>query len=198
MLLLEDIPYREIRFAGTATDSFGKELGEQCCMLGTFSKIITPGMRIGWICVRNKELKAKLLNYKSTADLHTNIFSQMVLAQYLADNDVDEHIAKIKELYKAKSDFMVACLNKYLPEGCELTPTEGGMFLWVTLPNNLSALQLYYKALEKGVAICPGDPFYEYKRNVSSFRVNYSNSTDEAIEKGVKILGEACAEMMQA
>ena len=133
VLLLEDNPYRELRFAGTATDSFGKELGEQCCMLGTFSKIVTPGMRIGWICVRNKELRAK-----------------------------------------------------------------GGMFLWVTLPNDLSAVELYRKALDKGVAICPGDPFYEYKRNVSSFRVNYSNSTDEAIEKGIKILGEACEELLNA
>ena len=198
VLLLEDNPYRELRFAGTATDSFGKELGEQCCMLGTFSKIITPGMRIGWICVRNKELRAKLLGYKATADLHTNIFSQMVLAQYLADNDVDEHIEKTKVLYKAKAEFMVQCLKKYLPAGCELTPTEGGMFLWVTLPNDLSAVELYRKALDKGVAICPGDPFYEYKRNVSSFRVNYSNSTDEAIEKGIKILGEACEELLNA
>ena len=196
ILLLEDNPYRELRFAGKATDSFGKELGEQCCMLGTFSKIVTPGMRIGWICVRNKELKEKLLAYKATADLHTSIFSQMVLAQYLADNDVDEHIAKTKVLYKAKSDLMVDCLKKYLPAGCELTPTEGGMFLWVTLPNGLSAVELYRKALDKGVAICPGDPFYETERNVSSFRVNYSNSTDEAIEKGIKILAEACEELI--
>ena len=198
IILLEDNPYRELRFAGTATDSFGADLGEQCCMLGTFSKIVTPGMRIGWICVRNPELRAKLLSYKATADLHTNIFSQMVLAQYLADNDVDEHIEKTKVLYKAKSDLMVACLKKYLPEGCELTPTEGGMFLWVTLPNGLSSLALYRKALERGVAICPGDPFYEYKRDVSSFRINYSNSTDEAIEKGIKILGEACTELLNA
>ena len=196
VLLLEDNPYRELRFAGTATDSFGAELGEQCCMLGTFSKIVTPGMRIGWICVRNPELRAKLLAYKSTADLHTNIFCQMVLAQYLADNDVDEHIEKTKVLYKAKSDLMVACLKKYLPEGCEMTPTEGGMFLWVTLPNGLSAVDLYRRTLERGIAICPGDPFYETKRNVSSFRINYSNSTDEAIEKGIKILGEVCAEML--
>ena len=196
ILLLEDNPYRELRFAGKATDSFGKELGEQCCMLGTFSKIVTPGMRIGWICVRNKELKEKLLAYKATADLHTSIFSQMVLAQYLADNDVDEHIAKTKLLYKAKSDLMVECLKKYLPAGCELTPTEGGMFLWVTLPNGLPAVELYRKALDKGVAICPGDPFYEVERNVSSFRVNYSNSTDEAIEKGIKILAEACEELI--
>ena len=97
ILLIEDNPYRELRFAGEATDSFGKELGEQCCMLGTFSKIVAPGMRIGWVCVRNKELKAKLLSYKSTADLHTNIFSQLVLAQYLQDNDVDAHIEKTKE-----------------------------------------------------------------------------------------------------
>ena len=198
ILLLEDNPYRELRFAGTATNSFGAELGEQCCMLGTFSKIVTPGMRIGWICVRNPELRAKLLGYKATADLHTNIFSQMVLAQYLADNDVDEHIEKTKVLYKAKSDLMVECLKKYLPEGCKLTPTEGGMFLWVTLPNGLTAIDLYRKALERGVAICPGDPFYEIKRNVSSFRVNYSNSSDEIIEKGIKILGEVCAEMLNA
>ena len=198
VLLLEDNPYRELRFAGTATNSFGAELGEQCCMLGTFSKIVTPGMRIGWICVRNKELREKLLGYKATADLHTNIFSQMVLAQYLADNDVDEHIEKTKVLYKAKSDLMVECLKKYLPEGCELTPTEGGMFLWVTLPKGLSSIDLYRKALARGVAICPGDPFYETQRNVSSFRINYSNSTDEAIETGIRILGEVCAEMLKA
>lgn len=84
IVVLEDNPYRELRFSGTATDSFGKELGEQCCMLGTFSKIVAPGMRIGWVCVRNKELREKLLSYKATADLHTNIFSQLVLAQYLA------------------------------------------------------------------------------------------------------------------
>ena len=93
---------------------------------------------------------------------------------------------------------MVECLKKYLPEGCELTPTEGGMFLWVTMPEGISAVELYRKALDKGVAICPGDPFYETKRNVSSFRVNYSNSSDEAIEKGIRILGEACAELLNA
>ena len=198
IMLLEDNPYRELRFAGTATPSFGKELGDQCCMLGTFSKIVTPGMRIGWVCVRNKALRAKLLGYKATADLHTNIFSQMVLAQYLADNDVDAHIEKTKVLYKQKADLMVECMKKYLPEGVEVTPTEGGMFLWVTLPGGLSAVELYRKALSRGVAICPGDPFYEKQRNVSTFRVNYSNSSDEVIDKGIRILGEACRELLEA
>ncbi len=197
VLVLEDNPYRELRFAGTAAESFGAALGEQCCMLGTFSKIITPGMRIGWICVRHKELREKLLNYKATADLHTNIFSQMVLAQYLADNDVDAHIEKTKVLYKQKAEFMMDCLRKYLPEGVSFTPTEGGMFLWVTLPEGISALDLYRKGLEKGVAICPGDPFYEVERGVRTFRLNYSNSSDEIIEKGIRILGEACQELMK-
>ena len=196
VMVVEDNPYRELRFAGTPTDSFGADLGEQCCMLGTFSKIVTPGMRIGWICVRNKELRAKLLNFKATADLHTNLFSQMVLAQYLADNDVDAHIERAKVIYKQKADRMTECLKKYLPEGVFFKPTEGGMFMWVTLPEGVRAVDLYRKALDMGVAICPGDPFYEYERDVRTFRVNYSNSTDEAIEKGTRILGEACAALL--
>ena len=196
IVVLEDNPYRELRFSGTATDSFGKELGEQCCMLGTFSKIVAPGMRIGWVCVRNKALREKLLSYKATADLHTNIFSQLVLAQYLADNDIDAHIEKTKVLYKHKAELMMDCMRKYLPEGVEFTPTEGGMFLWAKLPNGMSAVDLYRVALAKGVAICPGDPFYEKERNVSTFRINYSNSSDEVIEKGIRILGEACAELI--
>ena len=196
IVVLEDNPYRELRFSGTATDSFGKELGEQCCMLGTFSKIVAPGMRIGWVCVRNKALREKLLSYKATADLHTNIFSQLVLAQYLADNDIDAHIEKTKVLYKHKAELMIDCMRKYLPEGVEFTPTEGGMFLWAKLPNGMSAVDLYRVALAKGVAICPGDPFYEKERNVSTFRINYSNSSDEVIEKGIRILGEACAELI--
>lgn len=196
LLVLEDNPYSELRFEGKSNESFGAVLGDQCCMLGTFSKIVTPGMRIGWICCRNAELKEKLLNYKATADLHTNIFCQMVLAQYLADNDIDKHIEKTKELYHQKAQYMMDCMKKYLPEGVEFTPTQGGMFLWATLPEGLTAVELYRAALKKGVAICPGDPFYEYKRNVRTFRINYSNSSNEAIEKGIRILGEVCRELM--
>ncbi len=198
ILVLEDNPYRELRFAGKATNSFGAELGEQCCMFGTFSKIVAPGMRIGWICVRNKELRAKLLSYKATADLHTNIFSQVVLAQYLADNDVDAHIEKTKQLYRQKAELMMDCMRREFPEGVTFTPTEGGMFLWVTLPEGITAVELYRRGLERGVAICPGDPFYETERNVRTFRINYSNSSDETIEKGIRILGEVCREIIGA
>ena len=196
LLVLEDNPYSELRFTGRNGKSFGADLGEQCCMFGTFSKIVSPGMRIGWICCRHKALRDKLLSYKSTSDLHTNIFCQMVLAQYLADNDLDKHIEKTKALYKQKAALMTDCMRKYLPAGVKFTPTEGGMFLWAELPEGLTAIEVYREALARGVAICPGDPFYEIERGVRTFRLNYSNSTDEAIEKGMQILGEVCAELM--
>lgn len=196
MLLIEDNPYSELRFTGDGGYSFGRYLGEQCCMLGTFSKVVSPGMRIGWICCRNEGLRTKLLAYKMTEDLHTNIFCQMVLDQYLQDNDLDAHIDDTKKLYKEKAEYMIACMQKYMPEGVEFTSPEGGMFMWATMPEGLKALDVYYAAIEKGVAVCPGDPFYEYDRNVRTMRINYSNSTDEKIEKGIKILGDTIKELM--
>lgn len=196
VLLIEDNPYSELRFTGNGGYSFGRYLGDQCCMLGTFSKVVAPGMRIGWVCCRNEALRKKLLAYKMTMDLHTNIFCQMVLAQYLEDNDLDEHIEATKVLYKEKAEFMIACMKKYMPEGVTFTQPEGGMFMWATMPEGLKALDVYYAGLEKGVAVCPGDPFYETQRGVRTMRINYSNSTDEAIDKGIRLLGEAIRECM--
>ena len=195
-MVLEDNPYGELRFSGEEGHSMSYFLGEQCAMLGTFSKIVSPGMRIGWIACKEKSVFAKLLAYKSTMDLHTNIFCQMVLCQYLTDNDLDKHIETTKELYRQKAEYMMACLDKYLPEGTTFTRTEGGMFLWVTLPEGIKAVDVQYAAMKKGVAVCAGDPFYEYERGVRTMRLNYSNSSDEAIDKGIKILGETISEML--
>ena len=146
---------------------------------------------------KRQEIKTLLRRLsRDNPDLHTSIFSQLVLAQYLQDNDVDAHIEKTKELYRAKANLMMDCMRKYLPEGVTFTPTEGGMFLWATLPDRITTVDLYRAALAKGVAICPGDPFYEIDRGVHTVRLNYSNSTDEIIEKGMKLLGEACAELL--
>ena len=100
------------------------------------------------------------------------------------------------DIHHAKANLMMDCMRKYLPEGVTFTPTEGGMFLWATLPDSITSVDLYRAALAKGVAICPGDPFYEIDRGVHTVRLNYSNSTDEIIEKGMKLLGEACAELL--
>ena len=196
-MVLEDNPYGEIRFSGKAGKGFVHYLGEQCAMLGTFSKIVSPGMRIGWIACKQKEVLAKLLQYKSTMDLHTNIFCQMVLAQYLEDNDLDAHIEKIRLLYKHKAEYMMDRMAEYFPEGVTYTKPEGGMFVWATMPEGIRAVDVQTEAIKHGVAICAGDPFYEYERGVRTMRLNFSNSADEAIDKGMKILGDTMKEMLK-
>lgn len=196
MLLVEDNPYGELRFRGEGGKSFGHYLGEQACMLGTFSKTVTPGMRIGWIVCKYKPLMEKLMAYKQIMDLHTNIFCQMVLAQYLADNDLDEHMQKIKALYQHQAEVMMACMDKYLPAEVSYTKPDGGMFIWATMPEGVSALDVQNAAVKKGVLVTAGDPFYEVDRGVRTMRLNYSNSTDEKLEKGMQVLGEVIRELM--
>ena len=197
ILVLEDNPYGELRFSGSAGHSMRYYLGDQVCMLGTFSKIVSPGMRIGWIACTIPEVREKLTLYKNTMDLHTNIFCQMVLAKYLEENDLDTHIEKTKNLYKQKSEKMIECMKKYFPEGVEYTVPEGGMFIWATLPEGVKAVDVQMEAIKHGVAVCAGDPFYEYARGVRTMRLNYSNASDENIEKGIKILGDVMAEMIK-
>ena len=195
-MVLEDNPYGELRYAGKAGPGFATFLGEQCAMLGTFSKIVAPGMRIGWIACKQKDVLTKLIQYKSTMDLHTNIFCQMVLSQYLQDNDLDAHVEKTRLLYKAKAEHMMACMEKYFPEGVTYTKPEGGMFIWATMPDGIRAVDVQREAIKNGVAVCAGDPFYEYERGVSSMRINFSNSSDEAIDKGIKILADTIRSMI--
>lgn len=197
VIVLEDNPYGELRYSGKQGQSMRYYLGDQVCMLGTFSKIVSPGMRIGWIACTIPEVQEKLVLYKNTMDLHTNIFCQMVLAQYLEDNDLDAHIEVTKELYGKKAEKMIECMKKYFPEGVTFTKPQGGMFIWATMPEGVKAIDVWKAAAAKGVAICPGDPFYEYERNVRTMRINYSNSTDENIEKGIKILGDCMKELLK-
>ena len=194
--VIEDNPYGELRFHGEGGSSFAALLGEQCAAMGAFSKIVAPGMRIGWIACKQPELYAKLLAFKSTMDLHTNIFGQMVLAQYLLDNDLDAQIEKIKDMYREKAEKMMACMAEDFPAEVSYTKPEGGMFIWATMPEGLKAVDVMTAAAQKGVAVCPGDPFYEEDRDVRTMRINYSNSSDEAIEKGIKILGDTIKELL--
>lgn len=196
MYIVEDEAYAELRFRGEQNYSFGHYLPDQTLMVGTFSKVISPGVRIGWVVCKDPILLERLLAYKQIMDLHTNIFSQMVIAEYLAAHDLEEHTAKIKALYQHQADVMVECIGKYMPEGTTVTRPDGGMFMWVTLPEGVHAVDVQYAAIPKGVLICAGDPFYETERNVRSMRINFTNSSDEIIEKGVKRLAEATREVM--
>lgn len=195
--LVEDNPYGELRFHGEKNTSFNTLLGEQCLLLGTFSKIVSPGLRIGWIVCPHKELREQMISYKQRVDMHTNIFGQMVLARYLQENDLDTHIEKIKTLYGHQAQTMLAAMEQHFPEGVTWTRPDGGMFIWATLPHGLAAVELANEAAKAGVAIAAGDPFYETDRNMPTFRLNYTNCDDDTIVKGITILGEIIRKMLK-
>lgn len=189
VVLIEDDPYGELRFRGETLPYIGGGRLENSVLLGSFSKTVTPGMRLGWIVTKNKELMTHIETAKQATDLHTNIFSQYVIHDYLANNEYKEHVDKIVNLYREQSDAMLAAMDKYFPKTVKYTKPEGGMFIWVTLEQGVSALELFEKAMEQKVAFVPGDPFYTHPENVNTLRLNYTNSTPEMIEEGIKRLG---------
>lgn len=196
-MILEDDPYGELRFQGTPGSSFYTLLGEQCLMLGSFSKVVSPGLRLGWIVCKHEELRKQIISYKQRIDMHTNIFGQMVLERYLRHNDLDAHVEKIKELYGHQVQVMLDAMTRHFPDSVCWTRPEGGMFIWAELPEGLKAINLSREAVKAGVAVCPGDPFYEVDRDVRTLRLNYTNSDDATIEKGIAILGGIIKNMLK-
>ena len=190
IVLIEDDPYGELRFEGTALPYIGGGRLPNSVILGSFSKTVAPGMRIGFIISKNKELMTHVETAKQAADLHTNIFSQYVLHDYLTHNEYKEHVEKIIDLYGKQANAMLDALEKYMPEGVTWTKPEGGMFIWATLPDNKSALDMFSKAMEADIAFVPGDPFYTGSKHVPTLRLNYTASTPEVIDEGIKRLAE--------
>lgn len=187
-ILIEDDPYGELCFEGESLPYIAQYGVENSVLFGSFSKIITPGMRIGWISTKNKELMSHLITAKQASDLHTNIFSQLVIYEYLKNNDLEEHISHIRNLYKEQCSVMRKSIDKYFPKDVKVTKPFGGMFLWVELANGKSSMELFEKAREKKVAFVPGNPFYTTGDSFSTLRLNYTNSDVETIEEGIKRL----------
>ena len=186
-ILIEDDPYGELRFRGQDNLPIKSYLGDQAIMLGSFSKIISPGMRMGWIVAR-KEIMEKLIIAKQASDLHSNYFSQRVICQYLMDNDIDEHIKTIKAMYLAQREQMLKSIKQYFDPSITYTEPEGGMFLWVSLPQGVSAMKLFENAVIQKIVYVPGDPFYAFGDDLNTLRLNYTNSTAEEIDEGIQRL----------
>jgi 2-aminoadipate transaminase len=189
-IFVEDDPYGELRFIGAGLPSIKTYLEDNVCLLGSFSKIVSPGLRLGWVCAE-KTVMEKLIIAKQASDLHSNYLSQRIVHQYLLDNDLDDHILKIRNSYKRQRDFMVSMMEKYFPKETNYTRPEGGMFLWVTLPEGMSSLELFDHAAKLNVAFVPGKPFYVDGGGDNTLRLNFSNTDEERIAAGIKRLAQA-------
>lgn len=194
-IFIEDDPYGELRFIGDKVPSMKKYMDENVILLGSFSKIVSPGMRMGWIHA-SKEIMEKLIIAKQGSDLQSNYFSQRVVYEYLKENNIETHIEKITDLYKKQRDCMVNSIEKYFPKEVTTTKPEGGMFVWVTLPEKYSSMDLFNIVIKKNVAFVPGDPFYIGKTGTNAFRLNYTNSDEERIEEGIRRLAEGIKELL--
>lgn len=188
-VLVEDDAYGELRFRGDPTPAMRSYIPEQTIMTGSFSKIVSPGMRMGWICAP-EEIVSQVVTAKQGTDLHSNILSQQIIARFLENYPVDVHISKISAQYAKQCDCMLHAMKKEFPSDVTYTRPDGGMFVWATLPSGYSSNELFERAIREDVAILPGTPFYTDGGGSSTMRLNFSNSSPERIEEGISRLGD--------
>ena len=196
--VLEDNPYGDIRFAGEHVPSVKSfDHAGKVFYMSTFSKILAPGFRLGWLVADPKVIE-KLTVLKQSADLHTDNLVQYVVTEFFKENDVDAHVKEISDLYGKRKQLMIDGLKKYFPKDVKYTDPEGGMFLWVEVPGVTDTVELFKQCLEHNVAFVPGDPFFAGKPQPGTFRLNYSNMQEDQIEVGLKRLGEALSQALEA
>jgi 2-aminoadipate transaminase len=190
LLIIEDSPYREIRFEGQPQrtmyelDTTGRVL-----TLFTFSKIFAPGFRVAWM-IGNPVLLDKIIMAKQTSDLCTSPFAQKIIARYIEKNLLENNIQKTIELYRRRRDQMIKCFRDYMPEGVSWTEPSGGLFLFVTLPEGLMADNIFERAIERNVAFVSGSTFFCNNSGTNTMRLNFSFMDENHIEEGVKRLAE--------
>jgi 2-aminoadipate transaminase len=203
--IIEDDPYGQLRYEGehlpplVVLDRERLPRGEDFKLgniiyLSTFSKTLSPGFRLGWV-VAPPDVIAKLAQLKQGADLHTSTFTQVVAYEVARENFLDEHVKKLRAVYRERRDVMLEALAREMPEGVTWTHPKGGLFLWVTLPEGMDANELFREALKQEVAFVPGDCFFapdclgpEANRHM---RLNFSNAKPERIQQGIRRLSLA-------
>lgn len=197
IIILEDNPYGELRFAGddiATIKSF--DLEERVIYCGSFSKVLSAGIRVGFVC-GPEAIVQKMIVAKQVEDVHTNMPVQMMCSAFIRKRDLDGHIKKIRELYKHKCSLMLETLDRTMPKEVKYTRPEGGLFLWVTLPERVDVPELVKTLLSRFVAVVPGSAFSaDPNAPTHSIRLNYSTPSDEGIVKGIEILSETIKEML--
>jgi len=205
--LIEDDPYGQLRYEGDhlpplvvlegelhATDSDGCYSGN-VIYLSTFSKTLAPGLRLGWVIAPVEVIK-RLVQVKQGTDLHTGTFNQMLAYEVARGGFLDRHVRKIRAVYHERRDTMLAAMERYFPEEVRWTHPEGGLFLWVTLPQGLDAEEVLKVAVKERVAFIPGGPFFPGEPEPNTMRLNFSYSPPERIEEGIARLGRVLKEVL--
>jgi 2-aminoadipate transaminase len=182
--VVEDDAYGELNFSNNSLPSFREYLPDQTIITGSFSKILAPGMRLGWI-VAPKDVMEQIVIAKQASDLHSNYLCQRIASDYLAHTDIDAHIRKIQATYGKRCRLMQDLIREQFPASVRCTRPEGGMFVWVTLPEGISSMNVFDAAIKEQVAVLPGIPFYIDGGGDNTLRINFSNSSEEKIREGI-------------
>ena len=196
--ILEDDPYGELFFEGKREDYLpikvldGAE--KSVILVNTFSKILSPGMRLGWI-TGDESIVAQAEIAKQSVDACSNSYTQVVAADYLETGMVETYVQSMRAIYREKAQCMLAALGKHMPPSCTWSTPKGGFFIWVTLPQNIGAKALFEQCIKKNAAFVTGHAFCEAGKGDRYIRLAFSNSTLTNIEKGVEIIGNTMKEM---
>lgn len=190
VFIVEDNPYEKLRFEGEPTPSiYSLEKNGSVISLGTFSKILCPGLRLAWI-LGNKEVIRKIAILKQATDLCTSILSQLIACEYCQSGKLEENIKSNVQIYKKKRDTMLNALEKYFPKETVWTKPQGGFFVVATLPEYIDTGEMFKEAIEEKVAYVPGAPFFADRKGQNTMRLSFCFPSAEDIDEGIKRLGK--------
>ena len=188
-LIVEDSPYRELRYEGEHIPTMYSLSPDRVIHLGSFSKIFAPGFRLGW-AIAHPEILDKIYVCKQSLDLCPPIMDQYVAAEFLASGRLDENLVKSVALYKGKRDLLLSLLQEHMPQGVKWTHPEGGLFLFLTMPEGFEAVKFYDRALDAGVTYVAGEFFHPDGSGKNTMRLNFSFMTEDKIRAGIRLLAE--------
>ncbi|MCL4121918.1 UNVERIFIED_CONTAM: hypothetical protein GTU68_001414 [Idotea baltica] len=196
VLIVEDDPYGALRYSGTPMPSIQQFAPENVIYVSTFSKILAPGLRVGF-CVAPELIYKWLVKAKQACDLHTSTLSQAISAEYLSGGYLEQQLPKIIELYQPKRDAMLAAMEEFFPSSFSWTKPDGGMFVWAEGPEGSDAEQLYWKCIDQKVAFVPGKFFYpdSATQNNATLRLNFTKADEQTIRSAIKTIGDIASKM---
>jgi len=194
--IVEDDPYGDLRYAGQALPSLlalCRQAGATVVRLGSFSKVLAPGLRLGYI-VAPAPIISKLVQIKQATDLHTSTLTQMAVYETIKDGFLDQHLPAVREIYRKQCGYMLEAVQAHFPSTASWTQPEGGMFIWVTLPPHIDAHELLARAVAQNVAFVPGAPFFANEARHNTLRLSFVTVPEARIREGIAILGRLIAE----